>query len=43
MHEGVGANRKSHFGALFPQARVHCDNKIKQIGLNHDYDMTFLI
>ena len=28
---------------LFAQARVHCDNKPRQIGLNHDYNMTFSI
>ena len=22
---------------------VHCDNKTRHIGLNHDYNMTFLI
>ena len=26
--------------ALFAQARVHCDNKPRHIGLNHDYNMT---
>ena len=43
-------NRKSNpdgvargIGVLFAQARVHCDNKPRQIGLNHNYNMTFLI
>ena len=27
----------------FGRARVHCDNKIRQVGLNHDYNMTFLV
>ena len=31
------------FDVLFAQARVHCDNKPRQIGLNHDYNMTFSI
>ena len=31
------------FEVLFAQARVHCDNKPRQIGLNHDYNMTFSI
>ena len=31
------------FDVLLAQARVHCDNKPRQIGLNHDYNMTFLI
>ena len=29
--------------ALFTQAWVHRDNKPRQIGLNHDYNMTFII
>ena len=29
--------------ALFAQAWVHFDNKRWQTGLNHDYNMTFLI
>ena len=33
----------SGFDLLFAQARVHCGNKPRQFGLNHDYDMTFLI
>ena len=28
---------------MFAQARVHCDNKPLQIGLNHYYNMTFSI
>ena len=28
---------------LFAQARVHCDNKTRQIGFNHDYNMTISI
>ena len=31
------------FDILFAQSPVHCDNKSRQIGLNHDYNMTFLI
>ena len=31
------------FDVLFAQARVHWDNKPRQIGLNHDYNMTFSI
>ena len=31
------------FDVLFARARVHCDNKPRQIGLNHDYNMTFSI
>ena len=27
---------------LFTQARVHCGNKPRHFGLDHDYDMTFL-
>ena len=26
---------------LFAKSRVHCDNRSRQIGLNHDYSMTF--
>ena len=26
---------------LFAQAQVHCSNKHRQFGLNHDYDMIF--
>ena len=33
----------SGFDVLFAQARVHCDNKPRQIGFNHDYNMTFSI
>ena len=44
-------NRKSNpdgiageiWRTLFAQAQVHCDNKPRQIGLNHNYNMTFLI
>ena len=32
-----------YYYVLFAQARVHCDNKPRQIGLNHNYNMTFLI
>ena len=31
------------FDVLFAQARVHCDNKPRPIGLNHDYNITFSI
>ena len=31
------------FDVLFAQARVHCDNKSRQVGLNHDYNVTFSI
>ena len=40
MHEGAC---ETGFDVLFVQARVHCDNKTQQIGLNHDYNMTFSI
>ena len=32
-----------HEGVLFAQAWVHGDNQPRQIGLNHDYNMTFSI
>ena len=35
-------NRKSN-PVLFAQARLHWDNKPRQIGLNHDYNMTVSI
>ena len=50
MHEGA-----CETGSQIPRAlargiwrtvrtnRVHCDNKPRQIGLNHDYNMTFSI
>ena len=31
------------FDVLFAQARVFCDSKPRQVGLNHDYNMTFPI
>ena len=31
------------FDVLFAKALMHCDNNPRQIGLNHDYGMTFLI
>ena len=34
---------KQDFDALFTQARMHCDNKRRQIGLNQDCNMTFSI
>ena len=37
----VTMHSPSGFDVLFAQARVHCDNKPRQIGLNHDYNMTF--
>ena len=33
----------SGLNVLFPQALVHCDNKSRRIGLNHDYNIAFLI
>ena len=30
------------FDFLFAHAIVHCDNKPRQVGLNHDYNMIFL-
>ena len=50
MHEGACETRRQiprplakGFGVLFAQARVHCDNRPRQIGLNHNYNMTFSI
>ena len=44
-HDALGRmrNRMSKFDVLFAQARVHCGNKSRQIGLNHDYYLTFSI
>ena len=50
MHEGacetgsqIPTAQPEGFDVLFAQAQVHCDNKPWQIGLNHNYNMTFLI
>ena len=46
MHEGACETRSQIprvRDVLFAQARVHWDNKPRQIGLNHDYNMTFSI
>ena len=50
MHEGacetgsqIPTALPEGFDVLYAQARVHCDNKPRQIGLNHNYSMTFLI
>ena len=50
MHEGacetgsqIPTAKPEGFDVLFAQARVHCDNKPRQIGLNNNYNMTFLI
>ena len=40
MHEGAC---ETGFDVLFAQARVHWDNKSRQIGLNPDYNMTFSV
>ena len=40
---GRGPRAKQEFNELFAQARVHCDNKLGQIGLSHDYNMSFSI
>ena len=42
LHEGA-CETGSRLNVLFAQARVHCDNKPRQIGLNSDYNMTILI
>ena len=45
MHEGAckTGSQIAGFDVLFAQAQVHCDNKPRQIGLNHNYNMTFSI
>ena len=49
VHEGAKQEVKSlgllasGFDALFVQDRVYCDNKSRQIGLNHNYNMAFSI
>ena len=44
MHEGAcETGTPEGFGVLFAQAQVHGDNKPRQIGLNHDDNMTFSI
>ena len=46
MHEDAcetGSQIPRALDVLFAQARVHCDNKPRQIVLNHDYNMTFSI
>ena len=43
-HDTRGCVRnKSDPDVLFTQARVHCDNKPRQIGLSPDYNMTLSI
>ena len=46
MHEGAcetGSQILRALDVLFTQARMHWDNRPWQIGLNHDYNMTFSI
>ena len=50
MHEGMCEqevkswdHQAEGFDILFTQARVHCDNKPQQIGLDHDYNLTFFV
>ena len=43
VHEGACETGSQIPNILFAQARGHCDNKPRQIGLNHDYNMTFSI
>ena len=42
MPEG-GAKQEIKIDVLLAQARMYCENQPRQSGLNHDYNMTFLI
>ena len=50
MHEGLCEQYVKSLGLMAPgfdfffaRTLVHCDNKPQQIGLNHNYNMTFSI
>ena len=44
MYEGAceQASISKELGVLFAQARLHCDNKPRQTGLDHDHKITSL-
>ena len=43
VRDGKSNTEADRIDVLFVQARVHCDNKPRQIGLNRDYNKTFSI
>ena len=43
VRDGKSNTEADRIDVLFVQARVHCDNKPRQIGLDRDYNKTFSI